>query len=438
MTRQQWVNGQTIGNGFCGYHAISEVFLRIVRHQPERLNPALFEEDNPIFQPVQDFFSQRFQLEKPLSVEKLSEAFKAMPAECEQVLKNITPALLILLLNYYKEALNPLFNAYNNEIGQSPQQASENRKDYLDRVFNDVIKKTTFHDRSVASNACEEDKKYALFQLEVDCTSQDELTNMIAIMSKRPMIGEFLSEPSRATLTPDQVDAFINWVNNQGLSHAEYATEGVLQRLIRLMFLPSRRDQEHAFVYPCALALQGLNSYTCDLNQTEQPYLIRCIGNYHFEYSFASEIHEQYGETPSTFRAFSFANFVRRPSAPVNGEPLDDGEIDPELATAASLILIPLGIALGVYYPVVILCIIGLGFCKYSYDCWYGDDPNGALFENNRAPMPPVAAPPTKQKQEAGSFLACQSQQEAKKGARHDIECCCDNHYPFQKRIKRR
>lgn len=300
-----WQQCGTISNGSCSYHALAEVFVRLIRHQPEFINPQLFAADNAIFAPVQDFLRISLDLgQEPFTREVLQEKLRTQEARhLEYIAEKVAPAMLILALSQFRTVIGPLRERYQTLFQQCVERDSWSAA-LMDECFNSVTTQSDHLDIALPEDAEKDLRQDYKNYIQLNVTSEN-LVNIEVISTlaqSYPFIGDFLRS-TEPRLTPGQAHEFTQRILN-GFLPSEYADSGLMLNIIKVLMTPSRKENgvngDHTFTYPCALVSAEQLDRDNDLRHEYYPYAIYQVqGVAHFEYGLSQYARDRFHETPS-------------------------------------------------------------------------------------------------------------------------------------------
>lgn len=302
FAQQNWIQCATKTNGSCGYHAFAEVFVRILRNHPEFINPMLFEPNNPVFKPLQDFLRHTLQIQEPLSLTAMQRIFSSPDKKFnfDFIFENVAPGVLLLFLSHYRHAVKKIKPVYDRI--RIATEAAEGWSSSIDDVcFDRALAEINFVNSVSSAEATDIEREYYLESLKICITGGEEVEHDIVdiLSSQYNFINHFLSS-NQESLSSWQADNFKNLVCG-GFSFREYADQGLLMNLSHILFRPSFITRDAVghpnLTFPCGF---GHQSQLQEIDTTFQPYAVyRCHGFAHFEYAIACSEIRDFEEQPS-------------------------------------------------------------------------------------------------------------------------------------------
>lgn len=298
-----WLYGQTIGNGCCGYHALAESFVRVARHTPENINPQLFEKDNAIYRPVQEFLCYSLEL-KEFTPQNLQAALSTQESRNSSYIKDhVAPAMLILLLSHHRNTILPLREAFVSKLSVQPQALSLSEGELLrDRIFVEVLEENLQQNNSalrldgLATRLASYKQILSQYVLTFDSEIDRETIDFFDNIVQKPVISQFLNQSEERLDFLAFQNLFQSW---PAFSFQQYPHIAHLHSLLPLLFEPVASEHSHGvelFYYPCAVYTE---EQLAESHRSTQYAVVRRSEVEHFEYAISAQAHKTYQETPN-------------------------------------------------------------------------------------------------------------------------------------------
>lgn len=317
----EWLKGQTLSNGFCGYHSMAEAFVRVARNRPELINDQFFNPDNPLFRPTYDFLRGRLNITEELTPGFLQTALLRDEIRLNGALiaQHIAPAMFILALTHYRTAIAPARAEFiRQETGLGFNAA-------LNLAAELAMASLQQHDPfgGIGANRDIERAHYVEY-LSIAIYNWEEEHALFHDNRKIPLVAHFLNSQDQ-TLSAATAADFSNLVYHQGLNYSQFPTISIFDNLCRLMFRPIAIEADHGVAapipyYPVTVVFEDFLS----LPHHPAPHEViaavyRCRAGAHFQYALpplcVQEFRENVSQLSAVARIISGLTSHRQPSS---------------------------------------------------------------------------------------------------------------------------